>query len=358
MLFRQRAAEQYGDDFFAETRMSFGEHIEELRVHLLRALKWFGLGLAIGFLLGKSVLGYITAPVDDAIRRFYEERRLTVGEGIQDPNHPLNQDKLELEVEIPAKGLVDGLRKVVPSAKLPEVSDQTPGVVVPVKVMNPGYLVYKTLRLHEAMGRHNTLTALSATEAFVVWMLVSLVVGLVISSPMVIYEVWAFVAKGLYPHEKKYIRFVLPFSIGLFLFGVLMCQFFIMPAALDALFSFNAWLDVEPDLRLREWLSFAIMMPVITGICFETPLVMMFLGLIGVFSAKDFLAKWRIAIFIMLIFAAVVSPSIDPLSLFILWVPMCGLYFLGVLLVLRVQPRRIEEEPTVTEVPFDPDMMK
>jgi sec-independent protein translocase protein TatC len=138
----------------------------------------------------------------------------------------------------------------------------------------------------------------------------------------------------------------------------MICQFFVMPAALDALFAFNAWLDIEPDLRLREWLSFAIMMPVITGVCFETPLVMMFLGLIGVFTAKDFLAKWRVAVFILLIFAAIVSPSIDPLSLFILWAPMSALYFLGILLVARVQPKPIEEKETVEEVPFDPDMMK
>ncbi|HMP17956.1 MAG TPA: twin-arginine translocase subunit TatC, partial [Gemmatales bacterium] len=69
-----------------------------------------------------------------------------------------------------------------------------------------------------------------------------------------------------------------------------------MPAALQYLFSFNAWLEIDPDLRLREWLSFAITMPVITGICFQTPLVMMFLGKIGVFTSADFLSKWRIAV--------------------------------------------------------------
>jgi sec-independent protein translocase protein TatC len=357
--FRQRAAEQYGDDFFADTRMSFGEHIEDLRGHLVRSLKWFMLGMFLGFFVAKPVLAYITQPVDAAIHRFYEDRRLTVGEGAENPNHVLNKDKpIDLLVEVPAKSIVEGLRKSVPGAKLPEVTDQTPGVVVNVKILNPAYLVKQTLGLHESMGRRNVLTALSATEAFFVWMLVALVVGLVLSSPMILYEIWSFVAAGLYPHEKRYVHFLMPFSIGLFLAGVAVCQFFVMPAALDALFSFNAWLDIEPDLRLSEWLGFAIMMPVVTGICFETPLVMMFLGLIGVMTAKDFLAKWRVALIVLLVFAAIFSPSVDPISLFILWIPMSLLYFLGVLLVKRVEGPRLEEEPTVDEVPFDPDMMK
>src|SRR3954471_1045514 len=109
MAFRQRAAEQYGDDFFAETRMSFGEHIEDLRKHLFRALKWFGLGIVLGFAIGKPVLAFITTPVNQAIDKFYEERKETVGKGVEDPNHVLNQEKVDLLVEIPAKAFVDGL---------------------------------------------------------------------------------------------------------------------------------------------------------------------------------------------------------------------------------------------------------
>jgi sec-independent protein translocase protein TatC len=211
------------------------------------------------------------------------------------------------------------------------------------------------------MGHRNVLTALSATEAFVVWMMISLVLGIIIASPMILYELWSFVAAGLYPHEKRYVYYLLPASIGLFFAGVFMCQFFVMPAALEALFSFNSWLEIDPDLRLKEWLGFAIMMPLITGICFQTPLVMLFLGKVGIFTAADFWSKWRIAVFILMIFAAVVSPSVDAVSLFILWVPMCGLYFLGIFLVKMVENERDKldhPEDNVDEVPFDPDMMK
>lgn len=362
MLFRSRANESYGDDFFAETKMSFGEHIEDLRTHLMRALKWFALGMVLGFVFAKSMLDYITKPVNEAIANFYEERRKTVGEGSENPEQELNRQKVELKFRIPADQIIDWVKKVSPATPTPTITEQTPPLEVTATLQNPGRLAYYQVPLLERLGHRNTLTALSATEAFVVWMMISLVLGLIIASPMILYELWSFVAAGLYPHEKKYVYYLLPMSIGLFFAGVFLCQFFIMPAALEALFSFNAWLEIDPDLRLKEWLGFAIMMPLITGICFQTPLVMLFLGKIGILTAADFLSKWRIAVFLLLIFAAVVSPSVDAVSLFILWLPMCGLYFLGIILVKMVEKERLKMEApfesNVDEVPFDPDMMK
>lgn len=363
MFFGKKPSAVYGDDFFADTRMSFGEHIEDLRSHLLRALKWFCLGMILGFFFAKDLLDYITAPVEQAIHNYYEERRLEVGKGTEDPNNPLNlqSEKVTLKVELSAEEMINWVQKTFPDVKLPKPSPSSPSAELQFTVKNPVGLARDITPSLEKVGRRNTLTALSATEAFVVWMMVALVLGLIISSPMVLYELWAFVAEGLYPHEKKYVYFLLPISIGLFFFGVMICQFFIMPAALQALFSFNAWLQIDPDLRLREWLGFAIMMPVITGLCFQTPLVMLFLGKVGVFTAADFLSKWRVAVFILLIVAAVFSPSIDAVSLFILWIPMCALYFLGIFFVKMVEKQRdgeVHEETPVDEVPFDPDMMK
>lgn len=362
MLFSKRTSAQYSDDFFADTRMSFGEHIEDLRKHLIRAIKWAVLGLILGFVFAKPMLNYITKPVNDAIKNFYEERRKTVGEGAENPDHELNSNPVKLKFEITPQEIVSLAQKISPEIKFPAINDQTPTQEITLTLKTPGFLAKQLIPINKKIDHADTLTALSATEAFMVWMMLSLVLGIIIASPLILYELWAFVAAGLYPHEKKYVYYLLPSSIGLFFAGVLMCQFFVMPAALEALFSFNAWLEIDPDLRLKEWLGFAIMMPLITGICFQTPLVMLFLGKIGILSAADFLSKWRIAVFILLIFAAVVSPSVDAVSLFILWLPMCGLYFLGILLVKMVEKERqdkeAEFESKVDEVPFDPDMMK
>jgi len=246
MLFRSRAHETYGDDFFAETKMSFGEHIEDLRSHLVRALKWFALGMILGFVCAKSMLGYITKPVDDAIKNFYEERRKAVSEGTEDPNHPLNKP-IDLKFEIAAQEIVKLAQKIQPDAKFPAVSEQTPGQEITLTLKTPAWLTNKIIPSLKEMDHRDTLTALSATEAFVVWMMISLVLGIIIASPMILYELWAFVAAGLYPHEKRYVYYLLPASIGLFFAGVLMCQFFVMPAALEALFSFNSWLEIDPS---------------------------------------------------------------------------------------------------------------
>ena len=149
MLFRTRARDAYGDDFFAETKMSFGEHIEDLRSHLMRALKWFGLGMVLGFVFAKPMLDYITRPVNDAISNFYEERRKTVGEGTDDPNHTLNAEKPGLKLKIPAKDVVDWVKKVLPDAKVPETTDQTPALEVTAYLQNQALLAYNQVPIQE-----------------------------------------------------------------------------------------------------------------------------------------------------------------------------------------------------------------
>ena len=165
-----------------------------------------------------------------------------------------------------------------------------------------------------------------------VYFKVSLMCGVVLASPFIFYHIWAFVAAGLYPHEKRYINVFLPFSLFLFLLGVGVCQFLVMPKAVEALLWFNEWLGLEPDLRLNEWLTFALVLPVVFGLAFQTPLVMLFLAKIGVFDADAFRAKRRIAWFAMAIFAAIFTPA-DAISMLLMWVPMCLLYELGILMV-------------------------
>ena len=89
---------------------------------------------------------------------------------------------------------------------------------------------------------------------------------------------------------------------------------------------------MSADLRLNEWLSFALMMPIVFGASFQTPLVMMFLHKIGLLSVQTFREKRRIAWFVMAVFAAVITPSVDAFSMLFLWVPMGALYELGILL--------------------------
>ena len=172
--------------------------------------------------------------------------------------------------------------------------------------------------------------SLSGQEPFMIWMKAALIAGLCIASPWVFYQLWMFVAAGLYPTERKYVHIFLPFSIGLFLFGVV-CSTFVFPPILKFFLSFNRSMGIEPEPRITEWLSFVLFLPLGFGLTFQLPLVMLFLERIGVMTVRGYLKQWRIAVLVIWIIAAIVTPG-DPYSIFLLGLPMTLLFFGGVLL--------------------------
>src|SRR5205085_127164 len=153
------------------------------------------------------------------------------------------------------------------------------------------------------------------------------------------------------------VYFYLPFSLGLFLAGVLVCQFLVIPKAVETLLWFDAWLNFEPNLRLSEWLSFAVWLPLVFGIAFQTPLPMVLLERLGTCGVADYRRARRVAWFALAVFAAVITPSVDPWSMLLLWLPLLGLYELGILLcLLPGRPGRVPRE-SVVDTPRVPTMM-
>jgi sec-independent protein translocase protein TatC len=206
-------------------------------------------------------------------------------------------------------------------------------------------LLQEALRI---VGDFDTMATLNVTEAFMVWFKVCLVCGFILGSPWIFWQIWMFVAAGLYPHEKRLVHVYLPISLGLFLAGVLVCEFLVIPRAIEALLWFNEWLGLKPDLRLNEWLSFAIFMPLIFGLSFQTPLVMLFVARLGIVDADSFRNKRRYAWMGMALFAAICTPSTDALSMLFLWVPMSLLFELGIWLI-KLSPTEPELDEDVPE---------
>jgi sec-independent protein translocase protein TatC len=183
--------------------------------------------------------------------------------------------------------------------------------------------------------------SLSTGEPFGIWMKASLVVGVILSSPWVFYHIWLFVAAGLYPHEKRYVHIFLPFSLGLFFLGVATAYLFVFQPVLGFLLSFNKWLNIDPDPRISEWLSFVLVLPLGFGLSFQLPLVMLFLERIGVFDVASYLSKWRLSVLVIFVLSAVLTPA-DPYSLLLMAIPLTFLYFGGILLC-RLMPRPHKE---------------
>jgi sec-independent protein translocase protein TatC len=366
------------DDLFADTRMSFGDHIEDLRTHLWRAVKGFLVALVLSFCFGHIVLSYITSPVKEQLRVFYDRRvqntmkELEHNQELQVLNQPTSfslfvfrRDQLKAALEGASADQLKAYRRpILPSqeGKNPEdksllerlgiggdsKSPEDPNA----EKVSPDNLVYlwgshgeplretgTMLAAIREIGDFDTMSTLNVQEAFMVWFKVCLVCGFVLGSPWIFWQIWTFVAAGLYPHEKRYVHVYLPISLGLFLAGVAICELFVIPKAIEALLWFNEWLGFKPDLRLNEWLGFAIFMPVVFGLSFQTPLVMLFLAKIGLVTVTSFQNKRRYFWFLMAVFAAVITPSTDALSMLFLWVPMSLLFELGIFLI-KLSPQQ------------------
>ncbi|HCU36053.1 MAG TPA: twin-arginine translocase subunit TatC [Armatimonadetes bacterium] len=153
--------------------------------------------------------------------------------------------------------------------------------------------------------------------------------GAVLASGGLAAEAWRFFSPGLYPHERRYVYIVVPSAVVLFLAGVWFF-YLVSPQAFGFLMSFNTQMGAQPELTLVSYLRFYMRLLVVFGLTFEMPLVLMFLGRIGVVSARQLLHTWRYAVVLIMIVAAVVTPTPDPFNMALLAGPMIVLYFLSV----------------------------
>jgi sec-independent protein translocase protein TatC len=321
-------------DLFTEEQtmvtMSFGEHIEELRARLILALTGLMVGVVLTFIpplnLGKLIMEQMDKPAQDALTKFYTNQAIERAAAAE----KARKVSPTASAIVPVDALLAEFRKLAPRLDLPS-PEQVKGkeFQFPIRFSESGMISI----VNQSMRPSNALISLAPLESMTIFFMVCLVAGLVLASPWVFYQGWAFVAAGLYRHERRYVMKFLPFSLRLFLSGVLLCFFFVLPITLSFLLEFNVWLGIEPTLRLADWMSFATILPLVFGVCFQTPLVMLFLALIGIFTVDDYRSKRKIAILIIVIAGAVLTPGQDPFSQCLLAVPMIVLYEMGIWLV-------------------------
>jgi len=184
--------------------------------------------------------------------------------------------------------------------------------------------------LFKVMPAGGSLVFTSVAEAFFTYMKVAFVAGLILVSPFVLYQVWAFVAPGLYQKEKRY---VVPFVLGgsfFFALGVLFAYFVAIPMGFKFLLGY-ATDFIKPLPSMKEYLSFSIKFLLAFGLVFEFPVVLVLLARIGVIDARALSQRRKYAILLIFIFAAVVTPP-DLISQVLMALPLMGLYELSILL--------------------------
>jgi sec-independent protein translocase protein TatC len=329
--------------------MTFGEHLEELRRSLFKALAALLIGTLIGLLFAQDLVDYVQTPLRQALSEYYQDlaekeylkeletqrdlgadvpddleaaARRYADQGLVPKRYRLDWRELMGELERVAPDLLDFDTIATPPTTLPDADD-----LIPITL-------YQSI---EDDARISTI-ALSMQEPFIIFMKAALLLGVVLSSPFIFYFIWSFVAAGLFPHERRYVHVFLPFSIGLFLVGALLAFFVVFQFVLSFLLSFYIWMGIAPYPRITDWLNLVLVLPLGFGIGFQLPLVMLFLERIGIFTVTIYQEKWRISVLIISILSMLLTPA-DYQSMLFMFVSLTLLYFGGILLC-KFLPRK------------------
>lgn len=184
-----------------------------------------------------------------------------------------------------------------------------------------------------------TLIANSPTESIGIAIKIGLYGGLTFASPVIIYEMLAFIVPGLTPKEKKVLFPGMIAVVGFLLAGMAFAYWIILPRSLGFLLDFGGD-EITPLIRGQEYLSFATRIIFWVGVAFELPVVLALAARLGLVRAKQLLNFWRYAVVIIFVIAAVITPTPDPYNQSLVAGPLFFLYFVGILFSWLLQPRK------------------
>lgn len=283
-------------DDLEHTRMTLGGHLEELRKRVTRSLLALVLALLVAWTFKEPILEYVMWPWRNAVQR-------------------INADLVE---RCEAKLVEDPTLARETFFLSADPADQ---------------------RLREPVEER--LSAFGVGDSFFVSLTVSLYVAAFLAGPYVLFELWQFIAAGLYRHEKRLVRLYFPLSVLLFFTGVAFCYFLIVPSGLYFLSTTLPVELVKPQLGLEKYFDFLSMMCLSIGATFQLPILMVFFSSIGLIDAKSY-GKWRKHFIVVALFtAAIITPSPDAYTQLLTTAPMLALYEIGILLARwRGKPRQ------------------
>ncbi|HUI85446.1 MAG TPA: twin-arginine translocase subunit TatC [Candidatus Binatia bacterium] len=180
------------------------------------------------------------------------------------------------------------------------------------------------------------LVYLNPTDPFNMYLKIAFLAGIFVASPFVLYQVWAFIAPGLYRNERRY---VLPFmfsTVGLFLAGGFFGYKMVYPAALDFLIGWSA--QFKPMITVQEYTDLFLTIIAGLGIVFEMPILVFFLSLMGIITAGWMWRNFRYSILVIFIIAAIITPTTDIMNMCIFAAPMILLYLVSIAIAWFVHP--------------------
>ena len=220
------------------------------------------------------------------------------------------------------------------------------GTLIGLTISKPAYGVIARPMLEALREAHleEKLIYTNPTGAINLILKLAVYIGFVLASPVVLYQVWLFIAPGLYRHERRAVSLFIFSSISLLLAGIAFGYFVLLPYALRFLIGFDT-AYFTPLISINEYWDLVLMIMLGLGLVFQTPVLIFFLSLFGVVTPGFLWKNFRYAILIIAIAAAIITPTPDAMTMFIFMMPMIALYVLsiGVSAVVVRRKRRADE---------------
>jgi sec-independent protein translocase protein TatC len=301
-------------------RMSFGDHLDELRKRLIKACAALFVAILAMLPFHDEVLAIIIEPYRILWKRnfvdYAEELEQTVpqkeaaAERERDP-------KLQAKLQHEAKNWRE---------KLTFVREEREAI------LDGTYAFPDELQSKTGFKVPYALVAIGGLDDFWTFMQASLLFAAVIASPVVIYQLWAFIAAGLYQRERRLFYQYFPFMIGLLTAGVLFGYFIAVPFALSFLIMLMRIGQVQPMLGVTQYFTILFSLTLALGVMFQLPLVMVALQRVHLITHHFLIKYWRFVVLGIFIAAAVLTPTPDPFNMMVMAVPGLVLYGLGLIL--------------------------
>lgn len=322
--------------------MSFLEHLDELRRRLIRSFIFIFLATAICWFVSKPIYAFLAAPVEralaDAQRRQVPIAGQTGTEMISalttlkenDSGRYVFAEETKLGTSlIPAGASVTA--RVVKDAegKLALYTDEplfAGNTVIPKGVRLPTELGTAT---ESYSGINDKLIVTTALEPFSLYIKVSLYAAVCVSVPFLLLQIWGFVSPGLYPHERAYVTPFITLSSISFVLGAAFAYYVLFPPAAKYLLGLGE--DFRLLLKANDYFDFIILIMLGMGVVFQMPAVTYVLARIGLVTAGLMVKIWKTALIVILISAAVLSPTADIVNMLLFAAPMMVLYIISIL---------------------------
>jgi sec-independent protein translocase protein TatC len=319
-------------------QMSFLEHLDELRSRLIKSIVFVFLAASISWFVSDRIYNFLARPVQRALAEAQQQRRVSIdGLNGQVSSAPLGSlkpgDKIRFVFPEPTKlGPVSVPAGASVMARVDKDSAGNPGLFTDEPLTAGNESVPKDVRLPVDLNKgydkianpNDKLVVTTALEPFAIYVKVSLYTALALSVPFLLWQIWAFVSPGLYPHERKYVTPFITLSTVFFILGAATAYYVIFPPAAKYLLGLGQ--DFRLLLKADDYFDFIILLMLGMGLVSQMPAITYVLARIGVVTARWMLKVWRPAVIVILITAAVLSPTNDIPNMLLFALPMFVLY--------------------------------